>query len=58
VYLLEDVVAYLSDRTEPGPKGRAVVPFEVLRKLPANLNCHCLACTSEDEEDEDDEPWA
>jgi len=54
MYLLEEVVAFLRDRTEPGPEGRAFVPFEALRKLPANLNCHCPACMEEDEEEEDD----
>jgi len=58
VFLFEEVVAWLRDRTEPGPEGRAFVPFEVLRKLPANLNCHCQACMPEDEEeDEDDVRW-
>jgi len=58
MFLLEEVVAWLKDRTEPGPQGRAFVPFEVLRKLPANLNCHCPACTASDEDEDDDVAWA
>jgi len=58
VFLLEDVVAFLRDRTEPGPEGRAFLSFDVLRKLPANLTCHCRACRAHrDGEEEDDVQW-
>ena len=58
VFLLEEVIAFLKDRTEPGPEGRAYLPLEVLRKLPANLNCHCQACIAADAEEDDDVSWA
>lgn len=54
MYLLEEVLTFLTDRKEPGPEGRAYLSFEVLRKLPANLNCHCPACMAEDEEEDDE----
>jgi len=58
VFLLEEVLEFLRERTEPGPEGRAYLPLEVLRRLPANLSCHCRACTQADEEEDDDVSWA